>query len=60
MIFGGEEKPWMSRWWIQGVQWVHMHPLQKFQKYDFIAIIEGFWTIKHIPYELHYFVWLIN
>ena len=42
MIFGGVEKPWMSRWWVQGLHWVHLHPLQKFQKYDFIAIFEGF------------------
>ena len=29
-------------------------PLQKFKKNDFLAIFEGFWTIKQFLYALHY------
>ena len=49
-----------SHWWIQGVHWVHMDPLQKFKKNDFLASFEGFWTIKQFLDALHHLVWPSN
>ena len=36
----------LSQWWIQGVQQVQMHPLQRILKNTLlIAIFQGFWPI---------------